>query len=193
LVVPKLRERPATYEDLLKVPDNMVAEIVEGELFASPRPANPHMRAAGRIYGLISGSFDGGDDSGEWWILFEPEVHLDRDVLVPDIGGWRRERMPEIPYAASIDVAPDWVCEVLSPSTARLDRFYKLPRYAKHLVTHAWIVDPVIRGIEVYRLDGPHYKLVATFEGDQPVRIEPFESVELPLRMLWSGLAAPPQ
>lgn len=178
----------------MKVPDNMVAEIVEGELFASPRPATPHMRAAGLLYSRISSAFDGGDGGpGEWWILFEPEVHLGGDVLVPDIAGWRQERMPEIPNATAIDVVPDWVCEVLSPSTARLDRFYKLPRYAMHGVRYAWIVDAVIRGIEVYRLDGPHYKLIATFDGNEQVRAEPFETVEILLQPLWSGVAAPTQ
>jgi Uma2 family endonuclease len=184
--VAKVLERPATYEDLLKVPDNMVAEIVEGELFASPRPASRHARATDVLNRRLGRAFDEGDGGpGGWWIVAEPELHLGRDVLVPDLGGWRRERMPAFPDVAAFDRAPDWVCEVTSPSTARLDRVRKLPRYAHHEVEYAWMVDPIARMLEVFRRSGEHFTLIAAFEDDAVVRAEPFDAIELDLAALW--------
>jgi Uma2 family endonuclease len=117
---------PATYEDLKRVPDNMVAEILDGELITTPRPASPHAHAASTIGIDVGGPFSrdtgGSGGPGGWWILFEPELHLHGDVLVPDIAGWRRERMPRLPNVAAFELPPDWVCEVLSPRTARTDR-----------------------------------------------------------------------
>lgn len=179
-------KRPATYEDLLQVPDNLVAEIVEGELFTSPRPSGPHERASGAIYSRLRLPFDDGDGPGGWWICIEPELHLDGDVLVPDVGGWRRERVPSFPVAgAAATIAPDWICEVLSPRTGILDRTRKLPSYAHHGVEHAWIVDTSQKTVEVFRLVDGHWSLIAVHGGDDPVRIEPFEAIEFPLATLW--------
>jgi Uma2 family endonuclease len=186
LLVPKLRERPATYEDLLKVPDHMVAEIVEGELFASPRPASRHARAMNALDRRLGPAFeDGGGGPGGWWIITEPELHLGDDVLVPDLAGWRRARMPNYPDVAAFDLAPDWVCEILSPSTARLDRVRKLPRYAYHEIEYAWIVDPIARMLEVFRRNGEHFAAIAAFEGEEVVRAEPFDAIEIDLATVW--------
>ncbi len=183
--------RGATYEDLVKVPDHLVAELVDGELFTSPRPASRHSLATTALSGDLSARFGRGRDGpGGWWILIEPELHLGKDVFVPDIAGWRRERMPTIPDVAAFELVPDWVCEVVSPHTAGLDRLRKLPRYAGYGVAHAWVIDPAAHGLEVYRLEGRHFALVATFEGSQPVYAEPFDAVEIELGALWIETAA---
>lgn len=184
--MPDALRQPATYEDLLEVPDHLVAEIVEGELFTSPRPASRHARASTGLSGELNQRFDRGDGGpGGWWIVSEPELHLDRDVLVPDIAGWRKQRMPSFPDAAWFELAPDWICEVVSPATARLDRLHKLPRYARHGIQWAWIVDPVVKGIEVYRLEQEHWSLLSTHEGSAPARVEPFDACEINLGALW--------
>jgi len=182
----KVIEKPATYEDLLKVPDHLVAEIVDGELFTSPRPASRHALASTRLVSILEQRFDRGDGGpGGWWIISEPELHLDRDILVPDIAGWRRERMPVFPDVVWFELAPDWVCEVVSPSTTRLDRIRKLPRYARYAIPHAWIVDPKAHTVEVYRLSGELYSLSATYEGSGAMRAEPFDACEIDLAYLW--------
>src|SRR5512143_1972180 len=134
--------RRATYEDLLKVPDTMVAEIIDGELYATPRPASPHANAASGIAGDLRGPFhrapNGPGQPGGWWILFEPELHLGRDVVVPDIAGWRHEKMPVLANVAHFDQAPDWACEVVSPTTAGMDRVRKMRIYARESVGHLW-------------------------------------------------------
>jgi Uma2 family endonuclease len=179
-------KRPATYEDLLKVPEHLVAEIIEGELYTSPRPASPHARAASILGARVITSFDdGGGGPGGWWILTEPELHLGPNVLVPDLAGWRRERMPVLPNTAAFTFAPDWVCEVISPHTGRLDRLKKLPLYAREDIPYAWIVDPILRTVEVYRLMSGRWSLLGTYGGDETVRIEPFDAIEIPLATLW--------
>ncbi|CAM3259671.1 Putative restriction endonuclease domain-containing protein [Corallococcus soli] len=120
--------------------------------------------------------------------MSEPELHLGPDVLVPDIAGWRRERTPKLPNVVGIKMAPDWLCEVLSPSTARLDRVRKLPAYAREGVKHVWLVDPLQRTLEVFRLEGPHYLLLATHEEEAVVQAEPFEALALELRVLWEDV-----
>ncbi|HEY0140004.1 MAG TPA: Uma2 family endonuclease [Thermoanaerobaculia bacterium] len=182
----RVLERPATYDDLLQVPDHMVAEIVNGELIVSPRPARPHARVSSILGARLASRFDDSDSGpGGWWIIDEPELHLGPDIFVPDIAGWRRERIPEFPDAGRCEIPPDWLCEIISPSTAALDRVYKLPLYARQGITYAWIVDPVARTIEAYRLEGYHYSLIAAVEGEEPARIEPFDAIELPLKALW--------
>lgn len=181
-----IKEAAATYDELLKLPENLVGEIVAGELFASPRPASPHARASSAIGSEIFGPFDRGRGGpGGWWILYEPELHLGRDVLVPDIAGWRHARMPQIPNAAWFDLAPDWICEVVSPSTARLDRTRKMPAYAAQNVAYAWLVDPLAKTLEIYRLTEGAWLLVATHGGNDTVRGVPFEAIEIELATLW--------
>jgi Uma2 family endonuclease len=115
----------------------------------------------------------------------EPEVHLDRHVVVPDLAGWRRERMPEIPDVRHFDLAPDWVCEVASPSTAKIDRTKKTRVYADAGVGHLWIVDPLLRTLEVFRRVGTNWTLVAAHSDDERVRAEPFDAIELGLASWW--------
>jgi Uma2 family endonuclease len=178
--------KPATYADLEALPENVVGELIAGELFASPRPAVPHAVAGSYLVAELKGPFDlGRGGPGGWIILYEPELHFGEDVLVPDIAGWRRERMPRPPRTAAISLAPDWVCEVLSPSTAALDRGAKLPVYAREGVRHVWFVDPVARMLEVFRLEGARYTLLVTHTGVARVRAEPFEAIELDLAFLW--------
>jgi Uma2 family endonuclease len=178
--------KPATYADLEALPAHVVGELIAGELFVSPRPAVPHAVAGSRLGGELSVRFDRGSGGpGGWIILFEPELHWGEDVLVPDTAGWRRERMPQPPRTAAITLAPDWVCEVLSPSTAALDRGVKLPVYAREGVRHLWFVDPVARTLEVFRLEGARYTLLVTYTGMARVRAEPFEAIELDLAFLW--------
>ena len=184
--VPPL-DRPAAYADLEQLPPNMVAEIVDDELWASPRPAPRHSRAWARLTSRIEPAFDEGRGGpGGWTILGEPEIHLGKQVLVPDLAGWRRARLPRLPAAAHIAIAPDWVCEVISPSTARLDRAKKLRIYASEGVQHAWLVDPLARTVEVLHLDGGRWTIVATHAGDAVVRIEPFEDIEIEIGALWA-------
>ena len=181
--------RRAAYEDLIAVPDNLVAEIIDGELFTSPRPATPHARAASAIGSDLFGGFDGppggANRPGGWWILDEPELHLEEDVLVPDIAGWRIERMPAIPNVVGITLVPDWVCEVISPSTGRLDRTRKMPVYAREGVTHLWLVDPLARTLEVYRLEAGRWAVVGSHGGDEASRVEPFEAITLDMGRWW--------
>jgi Uma2 family endonuclease len=179
-------DRPATYEDLVALPDTLVAEIVDGELHASPRPAPKHARAYSSVGVLIGGPYDHGiGGPGGWWILDEPELHLGRDVLVPDLSGWRRSRMPRLPETAYFPLAPDWICEVLSPSTAQLDRAKKLAIYARALVAHAWLIDPLARTLEVLRLERGRWVVLGTHAGSEVVRAEPFGAVPLALQSLW--------
>jgi Uma2 family endonuclease len=179
-------KRRATYDDLLQVPPNRVAEIVDGELHVSPRPASRHALASSRLGSELGPPFDRGRGGpGGWWILDEPELHLGGDVLVPDLAGWRRERMPEFPDTPAFTLAPDWVCEVVSPNTERLDRARKMPVYARENVSHLWLVNPVARTLEAYRLAEGRWLLLATHEGAARVRAEPFDAVELDLTSLW--------
>jgi Uma2 family endonuclease len=192
----KLLERPATYADLQKVPEHLVAELIDGELFTSPRPAMRRAHPNKRLASLLERAFeDGIDGPGGWWIYPEVELHLGADVFVPDISGWRREHLPAIPDAAGIDIAPDWVCEILSPSTHRLDRLKKLPKYARNGIRHVWIVDPEHRTLEVCCRNGNAYETVQIFDAhDEPiVRAEPFEAVEFPLESLWLPTAPSPR
>ncbi len=189
--VPPL-DRPATYEDLVKIPDIMVAEIVDGELHASPRPAPKHARAGSSLGVRVGGPYDHGlGGPGGWWILDEPELHLGHDVLVPDLAGWRRTRMPRLPETAYFPLAPDWVCEILSPSTASLDRVKKLTIYAREQVAHAWLIDPLARTLEVLRLEAGRWTILGTHAGADVVRAEPFADIELELSALWADPAEP--
>ena len=180
------RKSPATYDDLCALPENLVGEIIAGELYASPRPAARHAVATSVLGGVLGRPFHWGTDGpGGWVILDEPELHLGGDVMVPDLAGWRTERMPQVPDVAWFELAPDWVCEVLSPSTRTIDRMLKLPRYARHGVGQAWLIDPAERTREVYRQADGLWDLVETHGAADVVRAAPFDAIELALAMLW--------
>jgi len=177
----------ATYEDVLRAPKNMVAEIIHGTLRLHPRPRSVHARSASVLGGELHGPFNKGRGGpGGWIILDEPELHLGPHVLVPDLAGWRRDRLPELPDAPALTVAPNWVCEVLSASTEAEDRGEKVPLYAAQGVAHVWLIDPESQVLEVFRLDGATYRLAATFIRDAIVRAEPFDAYELHLAELWA-------
>ena len=185
------RMKRATYEDVLNAPENKVAEILDGELFLSPRPALHHVAAQGALYGRLWSHFDDGERGpGGWRILPEPELHLGAAIVVPDLAAWRRERLPSLPDRPWLDLAPDWVCEVLSPSTERTDRSRKLRTYAAAGVAHAWLVKPADRTLEVLRLRDGAWTIVAVWEDAAVVRAEPFEAIELELGRLWAEPAA---
>lgn len=177
----------SVYEQFLQVPDHQVAEVIRGVLRTNPRPAARHARAASVLEIDLGGPFDRGRGGpGGWIILLEPELHLGADILVPDLAGWRRTRMPVLPDVAAFELAPDWVCEVISPSTAAVDRAEKLPTYAAAGVAHAWLVDPLAQTREVLRLEAGRWVLLATHRDDAHLRAEPFDAVELDLGALWA-------
>ncbi|MCY1018379.1 Uma2 family endonuclease [Pyxidicoccus sp. MSG2] len=182
-----MTRKPATYADLEALPPDKIGELIGGVLYASPRPTMGHSRVATHLHGELYGPFARGRGGGPggWLIRFEPELHLGDDVLVPDVTGWRRERVPSLPDGPAARIAPDWVCEVLSPSTAVLDRDKKMTVYAREGVRHVWLIDPKPRTLEVFRLEGAHYLRLATWTGDTTVRAEPFDALALELQRLW--------
>ena len=177
--------RRATYRDVLEAPPHMVAEIVAGTLHTHPRPSPRHAYAYSALGVKIGEPFGYGGGPGGWWILNEPELHLADDVLVPDIAGWRRERMAALPDTAFFTLAPDWVCEVLSPSTRTLDRRGKRPVYAREGVRHLWFVDPAARSLEAFALRGGGWALIAALRDDDTVSVPPFEAAPFSLGALW--------
>jgi Uma2 family endonuclease len=179
--------RKATYDDVLNAPENKVAEILDGELVLSPRPGPGHAHAQSGLGGLLIPPFRyGRGGPGGWWVLAEPELHLGDHVLVPDLAAWRRERMPAMPATTWFSITPDWVCEVLSPSTERIDRGHKLRIYAEAGVLHAWLVNPIERTLEVLRLHEGHWLITGVFSGSDSVQAEPFEAVTIALADLWA-------
>ncbi len=181
------KKKPATYQDVIDAPEHMVAEILDDELFLSPRPAPRHARASSRLGALLIPPFDEGNGGpGGWEILDEPELHFGRDVLVPDIAGWRRARLPQLPKERFFSLAPAWVCEVLSPSTEKIDRTRKGRLYARAGVSHMWMINPVLRMLEVSRLQEGRWIVVATHLDYVTVRAEPFEDFALDLSRLWT-------
>ncbi|HVT05499.1 MAG TPA: Uma2 family endonuclease, partial [Thermoanaerobaculia bacterium] len=174
------------YGDLIAAPPEKVAELVDGSLYLSPRPSLRHANSASVLGSVLNAAFHRGSGGpGGWWILNEPELHLGVDVMVPDIAGWRRERLPELPDIVGIDLAPDWLCEVLSPSTERFDRLQKLPCYARAGVAHLWLVDPKNRRLEVYSRFDEQWILLETHTGGAVVAAPPFDAVAFDLAALW--------
>jgi Uma2 family endonuclease len=180
--------RPATYDDLVALPEHVVGEIIDGELIVSPRPRPRHALATSALGMEIGPPYQRGRGGpGGWWILDEPELHFRANVLVPDIAGWRRERMPALPPEPQtwFTLAPDWVCETLSPTTAILDRTRKLDIYRRERVPFVWLVDPAARTLEVLRVEGDERIVAGNYGGDAKVRTLPFDAVELDLAALW--------
>ena len=163
------------------------AEIIDGTLYTHPRPAPRHAVASTVLGGELGPPFHRGQGGpGGWWIIFEPELHLEEEILVPDLAGWRRERMPELPESAYFTFAPDWACKVLSPSTRKLDRQRKRPIYAREGVTHLWLVDPLDRTLEAFELHQGQWLLIASAQDDEPVSIRPVDAITFSLADLWN-------
>lgn len=179
-------KKGATYADLVAVADDFIAEILAGELYASPRPTFSRMRVASTLGVLLGSAFQLRiNGPGGWLIVDEAELHLGEDVLVPDLSGWRTERAAAAAARAYPTVAPDWVCEVLSPSTEKIDRGHKLRIYAREGVAHVWLVDPPSQTLEIMQRTGGSWSLQAKHQGGQRVRAAPFEAVELDLGNVW--------
>jgi Uma2 family endonuclease len=177
-------KKGATYDDLRDVPDHFVAEMFDGDLYAFPRPALPHANAASTLLSEIHSSFHHKGPEG-WVILFEPELHFGLDVLVPDLAGWRRARLPNVPPDAYLTLPPDWICEVLSASTEALDRGKKLRIYAREGVEHVWLVDPLARTLEAMSLEVGKWVQRGRYDGEAKIRAAPFDAIELELGALW--------
>ena len=179
-------KRLATYEDVLAAPSNVVAELICGTLVTSPRPASPHAFAASVIGMDLGSPFQRGRGGpGGWWIVDEPELHLGSHILVPDLAGWRRQRMPHVPNVAYFELASDWLCEVLSPSTEAFDRTDKLAIYAEAGVSWVWLVNPKLRVLEVLRLTDGSWTIDATYRNVATARIKPFDAIEFAVEDLW--------
>ena len=189
------KARQATYADIEALPPNVVGEIVFGVLHAHPRPTPRHGLAAGELQAELALPFGRGRGGpGGWIFIVEPELHLGAHVVVPDIGGWRRERLTPFPETAFIETPPDWLCEVLSPSTQQIDRTDKLAVYAASGVNYCWYVDPIAKTLEVLALTGGKWLLAATFKDADPVTAPPFEAHTFALDVLWvPGPDAPAQ
>jgi Uma2 family endonuclease len=192
LVMSNPTRRRATYQDVLDAPRHKVAEIIHGDLYLFSRPRVGHSSVGGALHAQLLLPFGyGSGGPGNWILLMEPELHLGDDILVPDIAGWRCERLPVVEDVAYTTLAPDWVCEVLSKSTEKVDRIDKMPSYAAAGVKHAWLVHPIRRTLEVFRRRARTWRTVAIHRDDQRARIEPFEALDLDLSFLWHKLATP--
>ena len=181
--------RASLYEQLCALPENLTGELIDGQLHAQPRPSGRHGLAERALNVDLGGPYDfGRNGPGGWWIIPEPEVHFVRDseVAVPDLAGWRRERMPRVPDDQRFEVVPDWVCEILSPTSARRDRIVKLPFYARHGVAYAWLVDPEAHTLEAFALRQGHWLLIASLQDDAAVCVAPFDAVAFSLADLWA-------
>lgn len=177
---------PGLYRQLEALPETQIGEILAGDLVASPRPTPRHAIVIYELGGLLRDPYRHGvNGPGGWWIMSEPELHLGADVIVPDLAGWRQERMPAFPDTAAITLAPDWVCEVLSPKSGRRDRIIKRALYEKHQVPSLWYVDPLARSLDALRLTEQGWLIEGIFADDDLVRAKPFDAVDLPLGDLW--------
>ena len=175
-----------SYQDVLDAPEGVIAELINGTLHTQPRPAMPHALTSSSLGDEIVSPFQKGRGGpGGWWIIDEPEIHLGDDVLVPDIAGWRRETMPHYPDAPWSTIRPDWVCEVLSPSSRRRDRFEKRAIYAEQGVGWLWLVDPAARELEAFELRAGAWTLIAALKDDDPVCVAPFDAITFSLAVLW--------
>lgn len=177
----------ATYDDLLAVPEDIKAEIVGGELVTQPSPSFPHVNVQGGMSHFIGGPFHYDTDGPDgWWIVCEMDVRFTpHDIVRPDVVGWRRSRLSSPHDARPVDVIPDWICEVLSPSNARHDRIFKQQLYARHGVPHYWLVDPAERILESYVLKDSQWVVAGTYDDTAVARIAPFEAVELAVGRLF--------
>lgn len=191
--LPPEKSTPATYQDVLDAPPHMVAEVLHGALYTHLRPAMPHAWARSGLGSKLGEPFNfGRGGPGGWWIVNEPELHLGEDIVVPDLAGWRRTSMPEFPDTAYCTLAPDWACEVLSPSTRALDRGAKQSIYAREGVGHLWFVDPDARTLEAFELLSGRWVSLAKLTGDAPVSLPPFDAIQFNLSDLWPATTLAP-
>lgn len=174
------------YEDILNLPEHLVGEIINGRLDVHPRPAPKHALTSSAL-GIEIGSLFRGHSGREdgWWIIDEPELHIGGHILVPDLAGWRKQRMPKLPETAWFETVPDWICEILSPSTIKIDRSEKMPIYAELGVAFLWLIDPILQTLEVYQLIDGHWSLQQTLKDAEPVSAPPFAAHTFPLSNLW--------
>jgi Uma2 family endonuclease len=180
-------KHPAVYADLEDLPIGWVGEILDDTLYAHPRATIGHARVESSLAAHLIDAFDfGRTGPGGWWILMQPELHFGRDVFVPDLVAWRKEKLtrPPEPHEPWMTVVPDWVCEILSTSTGRLDRSKKLPKYHRLGVQHAWLIEPVARTLEVLERSERGWLYLQTFGGDDHVRAPPFDAISLELGLL---------
>ena len=176
----------STYADIEALPPHQTGQIIDGELYVSPRPAFAHANTASRLGMLIGTAYAIGiGGPGGWHILDEPELHLGSDVLVPDLAGWTVERLPNVEGLVASEIAPDWACEVLSPSTERLDRGRKRAAYARHGVRWLWLIHPTQHIVEVLELRGRDWVLKQVKTGNDSLRAAPFDAIEIDLHHLW--------
>lgn len=181
-----LPKKNATYADLAAVPPHLVAEIIHGSLETHPRPVPRHAAAHFQLGSELGGPFQKGRDGpGGWIFMTGPELHFGADVVVPDIAGWRRERMQKQPEKAYIELSPDWVCEILSPATAKLDRGPKRDIYGNAGVAHMWLLDPEERVLEAFQLTAGKWLLVGVATGSDDVRLPPFDAISFSLDVLF--------
>jgi Uma2 family endonuclease len=177
--------RLATYADLEAVPPHLVAEILHGALYTHPRPAPKHASAQSALSAKLGNPFQFGvGGPGGWIFMIEPELHLGPHVVVPDVAGWRAERLSAPLETAWVDIAPDWLCEILSPSTETIDRGHKLPIYATYGVPHCWLLNPTTQLLEAYELRDGKWLLLATFAETSDVNAAPFSAAPFPLAAL---------
>ncbi len=187
--------KKATYEDLYSIPEGMIGEIINGELIVTPRPSRRHTLAASRLGSELIPPYDFGRGGGPggWIIIIEPEIRLGEDTMVPDLAGWKKERFPVEEDHNWISVAPDWICEILSPKTASFDKGEKMPIYARYGVAYAWIIDPIMmKTLDVYRLEsGGWWRLLESYGENDKMRAEPFREIEINLGDLWISGSQP--
>ena len=177
---------PATYADIEALPPHVVGEILFGSLKVQPRPARRHSAAASGIGGILTPPFNfGSNGPGGWIILDEPELHLGPHVVVPDLAGWRAERLAGKGDGAYFDEVPDWICEIHSPSTKHIDIGAKRRIYATYEVPYLWYIDPVAQTLEVFKLQENDWLLTHTFVGGQLVTAPPFDAITFDLKLLW--------
>jgi len=178
----------AAYRDLENLPERAIGELFDGQLHAQSRPAVPHVHAHSSMGISLGAPFHNGiGGPGGWVIYSEPEIHftLDVDVAVPDLAGWQRERKLKFPTGHKIELVPDWICEILSPSTRSIDREIKMPLYARYGVPWLWLVEPVERVLEAYRLVEDDWLEVGRYTGMVQAAIPPFDAVPFELGNLW--------
>ena len=185
LLLSDLAPRPATYADLEAVPAHLVAEILDGALYTHPRPVARNGAASFALANTLGGPFQfGRGGPGGWTFIDESELHLGPHVVVPDLAGWRQERMPFVPDVAFIDFVPGWVCEILTPSTEKNDRGRKRRIYATYGLPHYWLLHVSKRQLEAYELRDGKFALFETFEDGADVDAPPFAAAPFSLSLL---------